>query len=377
MLTAIPRAPRTVTVADLQGWLVGHGYEVTLRTIQRDLQALSAMFPLVSVEDRKPFTWSWQKDAATLSVPGMTPAEAIAFQLVHRFLQSLLPTTIIRTLSSHFKIAEQTLHGHSAGKWQDKVRIVQAGQALLPPKVDLISYAAVTDALLHERQVKGSYGGKEVVLHPLGLVQRGPVTYLLARAFHYEDVRLYAMHRLSDAEVLPEPISATAFDIDAYIAAGKLGFGNGKRIRLKAIFEAQAAAHLYESPLSVEQELKDAGKGRVQLTATVAETPQLVWWILAFGPAVEVLGPAALRRKVAQSAKALAVLYRRRTRGVGRHCSSTKANVQPLRRGGREEKAEEQITAVLKDAEGRSCFRGEARTKSGGTSLPRVRSNWG
>jgi hypothetical protein len=39
MLTAIPRAPRTVTVADLQGWLVGHGYEVTPRTIQRDLQS--------------------------------------------------------------------------------------------------------------------------------------------------------------------------------------------------------------------------------------------------------------------------------------------------------------------------------------------------
>lgn len=33
-------------------------------------------------------------------------------------------------------------------------------------------------------------------LHPLALVVRGPVTYLVATASDYPDVRLYALHRI-------------------------------------------------------------------------------------------------------------------------------------------------------------------------------------
>ncbi|HKT81842.1 MAG TPA: WYL domain-containing protein [Vicinamibacterales bacterium] len=49
--------------------------------------------------------------------------------------------------------------------------------------------------------------------------------------------------------------------------------------------------------------------GRVRLRATVADTPQLRWWLLAFGDAVEVLGPAPLREWFAETTTGMAARY--------------------------------------------------------------------
>jgi len=47
----------------------------------------------------------------------------------------------------------------------------------------------------------------------------------------------------------------------------------------------------------------------VQVSATVTETPQLVWWLLGFGGRVEVLKPAGLRQQMVEIAKAMGARY--------------------------------------------------------------------
>lgn len=80
--------------------------------------------------------------------------------------------------------------------WADKVRHVSPAQPMLSPTITAGVLDAVQTALLHERQLEVRYRFAEVYrglllrLHPLGLVQRGPVTYLVATAFAYTDVRL-------------------------------------------------------------------------------------------------------------------------------------------------------------------------------------------
>lgn len=99
------------------------------------------------------------------------------------------------------------------------------------------------------------------------------------------------------------------FDLDKYIASGAFGFGDGKKIKLEALFTRDAAAHLYETPLSADQVLRPQNKGYTKLIATVANTPQLMWWLLGFGDAVEVLAPAKLRSAVASNALAMSRRY--------------------------------------------------------------------
>ncbi|MCB1745283.1 MAG: WYL domain-containing protein, partial [Gammaproteobacteria bacterium] len=46
MLRAVPRAPRKITTAELEVHLKDRGYGISRRSIERDLQKLSAWFPL-------------------------------------------------------------------------------------------------------------------------------------------------------------------------------------------------------------------------------------------------------------------------------------------------------------------------------------------
>jgi predicted DNA-binding transcriptional regulator YafY len=47
----------------------------------------------------------------------------------------------------------------------------------------------------------------------------------------------------------------------------------------------------------------------VLIEASVLDTPQLRWWLLGFGDAVEVVEPKSLRREFAEMSRAMASYY--------------------------------------------------------------------
>ena len=66
---------------------------------------------------------------------------------------------------------------------------------------------------------------KTLVLHPLGLIQRGKILYLVATAFSYSDIRLYALQRINVAEQLEDNIDKPVnFSLQHYIDSGAAEF---------------------------------------------------------------------------------------------------------------------------------------------------------
>jgi predicted DNA-binding transcriptional regulator YafY len=319
MLRCIPRHPKRVTVSELRSRLQSGSHEVTARTIERDLIALEGVFPLDCDDRSKPHGWCWARGAAPLDIPHLTTAEALAFKLVEQHLGSLLPASMLAQLGPYIGLAERRIQSEDARgakSWVRKIRTVPAWQPLLPPKIDLRVQEDISEALLHGRQVNVRYrrhgegDAHSATIHPLAIVQRGPVTYLACRFFNYPDVRLLALHRVEEAQAVDESAKPPAgFDIDASIASGMFGFGDGKAIRLEAEFAVKAAAHLSETPLSTDQKLVPIDAEHVKLVATVPNTQQLFWWLLAFGDNVEVIKPASLRREIARALKQAAAHY--------------------------------------------------------------------
>jgi len=325
LLRLLPRYPQKITAGDLQKRLADEGYKTTKRSVERDLQTLSVIFPIEVDEREKPYGWSWQKNAPILDVPGLTSPQALTFALVQRFLAPLLPASLLGEIGPYFKTAERQLAAlpkrRGMPSWGDKIRVVQPAQTLLPPKIKPDAQRAVYEALLDNRQLKIVYHKRgattpvEYTVHPLGLVQRGPVFYLVCTLFHYQDVLMLTVHRILSAIALDDVVSyPKGFDLDAYIASGAMDFGNGEKIRLEALFTAEAAAHLDETLLSADQTIQPAKEGWVKVTATVNDTSQLGWWLSAFGDQVEVLKPAKLRESMAASAIATASLYSKNPR---------------------------------------------------------------
>lgn len=324
MLRQIPRHPHTVTARDLHERLLAEGFDVGKRTIERDLQELSAQFPLVLNDDKRPYGWSWLKDAPLFSLPGLSNAEALTLAMVEQHLNSLLPRSTLQQLQPYFAAAKQTLDNTSQTarqhSWLSKVRTVPPAQPLLPPAVKSAVQEVVYAALLADRQldIKYSKRGQDKAssyrIHPLAVVQRGHLTYLCCRFGDYEDLRTLAIHRIQSATLLAEAaIVPKGFAIDEVIAAGKFGFRDGEMITLKAIFYNGAGDHLFETPLTHEQQLSEQTDGSLKLIAHVPNTLQLGWWILGFGDNVEVLHPVSLRRQMSQTITNMQVRYQTET----------------------------------------------------------------
>jgi predicted DNA-binding transcriptional regulator YafY len=178
MLQWVPRYPHKVTARELVERLCAEDQSVTKRTVERDLAALSNVFPLMADERSKPFGWSWQKDALRFSLPGMSPMQAMVLTLAHIHLHSLLPAHLLEPLEPYFAQANSTLR-HALGKrglasWSKRVAVVQPTQPMLPPRIDDEDMAVVHAAVAQGRQINLRYrsrsAGKTLNhrVHPLG-----------------------------------------------------------------------------------------------------------------------------------------------------------------------------------------------------------------
>lgn len=90
MLRRIPRYPVKITTSQLKQSLGNQGFEITARALQRDLQELSQIFPLVVDEREKPFGWSWQRDARSFDLPGMTIPEALTWAMAEQHQKTMI-----------------------------------------------------------------------------------------------------------------------------------------------------------------------------------------------------------------------------------------------------------------------------------------------
>ena len=60
------------------------GYKTTKRSIQRDLNLLSGVFPLICDDRSQTFGWSWSGDAPTFDLPAMDGPTALTVRLIEQ-----------------------------------------------------------------------------------------------------------------------------------------------------------------------------------------------------------------------------------------------------------------------------------------------------
>lgn len=319
MLRHIPRHPHKIDTVKLQNKLAHQGHDITLRTIQRDLIKLSVVLPLLA-DNAKPQGWSWRADAQTLDLPALGPQAALTFKLVESYMGQLLPASTLDYLQPWFRTANGVLdkHGNGLAHWPDKIRVLPQGLPKKTPNIKPEVSEAVYQAVLQERQLLITYPGKNEdveatnrIIHPLALVVRDHVVYLICIFDGYSDPRQLAMQRILSAEVLNDPaLRPQGFSIDAYIADGQFGIPlNSHPIVLEAEFMRHVAIHLREAPIAEDQVIEDVDEDTVLLRATVPDTLELRLWLKSFGDEVVVVKPDALRQEFREIAENLGGCY--------------------------------------------------------------------
>ena len=311
---------RWLGTAHLHEQLVLAGFDMSLRTVQRDLNALAKRFP-IEKNNANPQGWRWEEDAPIQSLPHMNLSQAVAFNMVEANLAQLLPPAILDELFPWFDLARRQLKDSKlTHTWLDRVRIEPASQPLIAPSIDVKCKDAIYEALFHQKQITALYTRRnndepsQYLLNPLAIVQRGVIIYLLAT--RVDDVnttiRTFALHRFTavtveeTAAILPPD-----FNLEDYLNAGGMGFvhplfmslpNHGKNTPITLVFADDAGKSLTESQLSEDQQvIEDEQNNTLTVTATVNHTSQLVWWLRRFGQNLQQIKPDILAQAVRQS----------------------------------------------------------------------------
>lgn len=305
--------------SELKDELANAGFLVSKRQVERDLNGLAQILPIASECEGNTLYWYWLQDPKG-DLPGITLADALSLKLVEQSMRNLVPQSMLNGLAHRFALAETKLSALSASNnhanWLTKVRCVQPTLSFLPPEVDLEILTTIQEALLRDRQLQVSYrrmqanDSSERRLHPLGLVQRGQVLYLVARAYEYSDVRLYALHRITSAITLEESIEIPeGFTLDSYLSSGAMDFGRGKVIELTAWVADHLAQVLDETPLAGDQKLTPHANGGYNLQVTTNDSWQLKWWIIGQGASIIIKSPVEFRSKIVNLIQSAAENY--------------------------------------------------------------------
>jgi predicted DNA-binding transcriptional regulator YafY len=309
LLKRIPRG-RKITALELHRQLQAAGYERDVRTVQRQLEQLSAHFDIERDDSSKPFGYKWKVDAAGLSVPGLTEKESLVLALAQQHLAALLPAEVVASMQPFFAQARANLErpvdnprARAANDWLQKVRVVSTSQPLLPPSIGEGVLETVSKALYRNHWLDVEYENSALRrvagrVMPLGLAQQGTRLYLVCRFEGHDDERTLAVHRIDGVVDTGLAFERPAgFDLERYDAEGRFGFGNGKRVKLEFLIRRGAGLHLLESRLSEDQQVEEEGD-HYRVRAEVPLTEQLKWWLRGFGEDLLVVAPAAVAADV-------------------------------------------------------------------------------
>ena len=289
---------------ELQETLEREGIEISLRTIQRDLNQIAQRFPIES-NKTVPQGWRWRSDAPIQSLPHMTSSQAVTFMMVEEHLKHLLPPSLIDEMNPWFDLARRSLSTqNNVRQWINRVRIVPASQPVIPPLVERQAQQSIYEGLLQDKQIecvyrsRGHQGEEKIyTLNPLGLVQKGAIIYLICTRHDKTEVQTFALHRFKSATVLDtRALHPVQFDIDEYIDSGALGFRVDfskptENVELKLVMHEDDALYFTESQLSKEQKVEQLNEQLYQVSAVVPFTSQLVWWLRSFGKKIVRIEP--------------------------------------------------------------------------------------
>ena len=250
---------------------------------------------------------------------------AIQAKLILDHLRPVLPFDIGEELTTSFRQAESSFGAlRRAGKvvWTDRIRVVPAGHPLKAPRLDPNVQRQVESAIdgghqLRMRYRRGPDGiEREILCHPLGLLFRPPVMYLIART-RRQDPTQYALHRMVDAEALASPADTSDFDFDAYLRSGAAEMAWGDEPIRLLVATKDAFAKIWDgTPLGDEQVISRADDDDYpwRISATVPNSHLLRAYLLSLGTEAIVLEPREIADWVLDEAATMAMEIRSRQR---------------------------------------------------------------
>ena len=304
-------SPRGATLQELVAALPDD-FPKHLRTVRRDLEALEAAgFPLLT--ERADGLTRWKLiEGYGRHIPALafSPTELMALTFSRHLLKPLEGTQIQASLDSALNKAAAALPSQAQKFTRQMQDLFSVG--LGPHKrykqhretIDRLARAIDQHRTIQMRYYSASRNAttrREV--DPYRLWYAGGALYLIAHDHRHQEVRLFAVDRIRSMTVTNHAYQMPlGFDVEQYVQDA-LVIMRGAPITVELLFTKPTAAWVKDRIWHPSQQLTPLKDGRLKMSLRVADTRELIGWILSFGSGARVVEPAALKVKVREEAR--------------------------------------------------------------------------
>ena len=340
LINVIPRNPEKVITMvamaeKLPRSLLGNlGLPALRKKIQNNLKAIDIADDCLEIDKSSPRAYLYRFKADVLVSGGpISQEQMMAFGLLSKYGTDLLTDQAHRALSPFFEAAKQTAVSVAEGvgfsprkssslgrQWLGKIAVLPAVLPFCPPTVSDKVRVAVGQALLLEKKLKlkirrsPSNEEEEVVVNPLGLVQQGVRTYLVAKRVDKTTADYFPLMRIISAvETFGSLEKPANWDLQKFLSKG-IGhqvfepeiYGKPHVVEIKIDAESQ---WLKETPLAKDPLITELKDGSYTMQVEIPITEELVHWLLSMAFHVKVLQPEFLVQRLKSDLKKSARMY--------------------------------------------------------------------
>ena len=276
------------------------------RTVRRDLQALEARFPIYTDHVDGQVRWKLVEGFSRVPAVQFSATELMALVFTRDLARPLEGTPIKESIDSALVKAAgalpagaeefvHSLHGwFSAGIGPHKVyrehraKIDQLARAITKHRtVEMRYYSASRDKTARRK------------VDPYHIWYAAGALYLIGYCHLRQDVRMFAVDRIVSLTITALPCQMPlGFNVEEYVKNALSVMVGGPQIEVELRFDKKTTAWAKNRIWHPSQKATIDEKGCLTLVLRIADTPELIGWILSFGLGVRVQRPKSICEKV-------------------------------------------------------------------------------
>jgi predicted DNA-binding transcriptional regulator YafY len=281
------------------------------RTLRRDLAAIEALgCPLVTERFDGQVRWKLLEGSRNIPALRLSPTELMALTVSRRLIAPLEGTELHASLQSALGKASAALPPQGlelAQQLESAFSVGLGSHKRYRHHREVVE--RITQAIVHKTRIQMRYDSasrgrmtrREVDPYRLWYASGG--LYLVGYCHLRKEPRMFAVERIKSVTPTELPYQIPLhFDFDAFIEDA-LTVMRGPRISVELEFDKPTAAWVKDRVWHPSQQLKRVSQGRMQMTLSVADSREVVGWVLSFGGGARVVRPDSLRTAVEAEAR--------------------------------------------------------------------------
>ncbi|NBT36498.1 MAG: WYL domain-containing transcriptional regulator, partial [Betaproteobacteria bacterium] len=307
-----------LSVSEIHDRIAERGHEASKRTVYRDLEALAqAGFPLFPEgEGESESRWRLDRTTRIHEYLVLTARELFALFLARGALKPLEHTPFYQDLEGIFDKLEERL-GKKQLQYLESLDAELKfepgpawGLALNPELLETLRAACSEGHVVRAVYFSvNSQKESERNLGPHYLYYAKGGLYLVAEDLADQKVKIFAIPRFKSAEMTETAYEGRVVTPEELFTGAMNVYNGAKPEEIVIEFDESASQYVRERRWHSSQRIIALDQGRIRMQLEVGSSPELVAWILSFGPTARVISPPELADRVAEKAMETAKAY--------------------------------------------------------------------